>query len=48
MSKNMKILVVDDSAMIRSLIRKELQADGYQVVEAKDGPDALRFISEGF
>jgi len=48
MSKKMKILVVDDSAMIRSLIRKELQEEGYQVVEAKDGPDALRHISEGF
>jgi two-component system cell cycle response regulator len=45
MSKKMKILVVDDSAMIRSLIRKELQAEGYQVVEATDGPEALRYIS---
>lgn len=48
MSKEMKILVVDDSAMIRSLIRKELQEEGYHVVEAQDGPDALRHLAEGF
>lgn len=48
MSEKMKILVVDDSAMIRSLIRKELQEEGYEVVEAKDGPEAISFLSGGF
>ncbi|MCI0526173.1 MAG: response regulator, partial [Nitrospira sp.] len=38
------ILVVDDDANIRGLLRRELEAEGYQVREAKDGMDALRQI----
>jgi two-component system, cell cycle response regulator len=36
-----KILVVDDSAMMRRLIRRELEAGGYTVFEAEDGIAAL-------
>lgn len=37
----MKILVVDDSRMIRQTIRKELEDGGYEVVEAKNGLEGL-------
>ena len=35
------ILVVDDEAPIRQLLREQLEAEGYIVREAKDGMDAL-------
>ncbi len=35
------ILVVDDEAHIRSLLRQELEASGYEVREAKDGMEAI-------
>jgi CheY-like chemotaxis protein/two-component sensor histidine kinase len=37
----MKILVVDDSRMIRQTIRKELEDGGYEVIEAKNGLEGL-------
>jgi CheY-like chemotaxis protein len=37
----MKILVVDDSAMIRRILRQELEEAGFEVFEAVDGKDAL-------
>ncbi len=36
-----KIMVVDDSASIRALIATTLNNEGYDVVEAEDGEDAL-------
>lgn len=36
-----KILVVDDSAMMRRMIRRELETGGYTVFEAEDGIAAL-------
>lgn len=36
-----KILVVDDDEAIRSMIRTVLELEGYEVVEAKDGKEAL-------
>ncbi len=41
MAKQQRILVVDDSATIRTTIRKELEAGGYLVDEAADGISAL-------
>lgn len=38
------ILVVDDEAPIRKLLKQELGEAGYQVQEAGDGQDALRLI----
>jgi CheY-like chemotaxis protein len=35
---------VDDDPIARTLARKTLQADGYPVVEAKDGRAALDFL----
>lgn len=38
------ILVVDDDANIRELIRQQLETEGYNVREAKDGVDAIHQI----
>ncbi len=35
------VLVVDDEASIRELLRQELESEGYTVREAKDGREAL-------
>jgi len=40
------ILVVDDDAWVRALARDVLAADGYRVLEAADGPDAIRVAFE--
>jgi DNA-binding response OmpR family regulator len=37
----MRILVVDDEAPIRELLRLAFQTRGYEVAEAEDGEDAL-------
>ncbi|MFC0211007.1 response regulator transcription factor [Paenibacillus chartarius] len=39
-----KILVVDDEEAIRQLIRVSLRGEGYDIVEAADGGDALRLM----
>ena len=36
-----KILVVDDEAKIRALIRKYAEYEGYTVAEAADGMEAV-------
>lgn len=42
-----KILIVDDSALARRILRQALESDGHEVLEAKDGPTALeRFAQE--
>jgi DNA-binding response OmpR family regulator len=38
----MKILVAEDSATVRRLVCARLVADGYEVIEAEDGEEALR------
>jgi len=44
-SENRKtILVVDDDANIRELLRQQLENEGYNVREAKDGMDAIHQI----
>ena len=40
-----RILIVDDSAAIRSFIRVYLSFGGYEFVEAEDGERALRMLS---
>lgn len=39
--KDFGVLVVDDSSMIRNIIRRELESGGYRVAEAVHGFDAL-------
>ena len=40
------VLVVDDDAAIRTVVRWQLDDAGFRVVEADDGPSALRRIRE--
>ena len=41
MQQRPTVLVVDDSTVIRDLIRVNLEFEGYQVAEAVDGSDCL-------
>lgn len=41
-----KILVVDDEEKIRELIKNYLEKEGFQVVPAADGGEALEFITK--
>ncbi|MCM1040406.1 MAG: response regulator transcription factor [Roseburia sp.] len=41
-----KILIADDEAEIRDLLRLYLEKDGYEVIEAADGAQALSVLSE--
>lgn len=43
---NYKILIADDEAEIRDLLRLYLEKDGYEVVEAADGAQALSALQE--
>ena len=43
----MKILVVDDESSIRNLIRMQLEMEGYEVLAAADGREALERWNEG-
>jgi PAS domain S-box-containing protein len=40
------ILVVDDEVPIRKLLRQHLEAEGYQVEEAKDGREAIACVKQ--
>ncbi|MRR14656.1 response regulator, partial [archaeon] len=41
-----KILVVDDSRVVRTYLQSHLQKEGYEVIEAKDGKEALSILSD--
>jgi CheY-like chemotaxis protein len=41
-----RVLVVDDSAVIRTLISVNLELEGFEVVTAVDGQDALDMIHD--
>lgn len=41
------VLVIDDEAGVRSVLRRFLVAEGYAVVEAPDGRAALEFVHKG-
>ena len=42
----MKILVADDNMAIRSLVRKYLTGVGYEVLEASDGGEAWKLMTD--
>ncbi len=44
--KGALILVVDDEEKMRRLIRMNLEVEGYRVIEAKDGLEALEMVRE--
>ncbi len=46
--QSLKILVVDDDPVTRSLLTKRLAKDDYQVETAASGVDAVRMISHSF
>ena len=46
MKKKIKILIVDDEAIIRESLRDWLSDVGYHVLTAEDGPQALEIIEE--
>ncbi len=43
---DMRILIIEDEAAIRSQIRRQLEKEGYQVDETGDGREGLYYISE--
>lgn len=45
MKSTITILVVDDEAMIRNLLEKILTKEGYKILLAKDGQEALEIIN---
>lgn len=42
MTMSARILIAEDSSTVRRLVCARLSADGYQVIEAADGREALR------
>ena len=40
-----RILVADDNAEIREILRILLTGEGYEVIEAKDGNEVLQFFN---
>ena len=40
------VLVCDDTAQVRQLIRVNLELEGYEVIEAQDGEEALAILSD--
>jgi putative two-component system response regulator len=48
LAKVEKVLVVDDNPVIRRLLEKHLQMEGYEVLQAADGREALQAIDDNF
>lgn len=42
----MKILVVDDEQLIRNVIREYAEAEGYKIIEAQDGHEAIEKVEK--
>lgn len=40
-----KIMIIDDEEEIRNTIRVQVQDTGYEIIEAKDGEEAIKLIS---
>jgi DNA-binding NtrC family response regulator len=47
MTERPKILVVDDEETVRNLLQRILKGEGYEVVTAADGADAMGLVSNG-
>ncbi len=41
-----RVLVVDDDAVLRRVVRAVLEADGFSVIEASDGEQGLKLAAE--
>ncbi|NWF55522.1 MAG: sigma-54-dependent Fis family transcriptional regulator [Syntrophaceae bacterium] len=46
MNRVIRILIVDDEASHRMMLRAVLQDEGYEVAEASDGPEAVRAVEQ--
>jgi two-component system cell cycle sensor histidine kinase/response regulator CckA len=46
MSREATLLVVDDEAQLRSMVARLLTDEGYRVLEAENGLEALRLVEE--
>lgn len=46
MKQSITVMVVDDELMMRKLVERVLTRDGFQVVLAGDGEEALRLLTE--
>ena len=46
-SRAMHVLMVDDDAMVREVLAGEMEAHGFEVTTAADGPSALALIDAG-
>ena len=46
-STNGRVLVVDDEADVRKVVRMTLEKSGYDVIEAEDGEQAIQEINKG-
>ena len=44
--KHKRVMIVDDEASLRALVRVNLEVDGFDVIEAVDGNDALEKMKE--
>ena len=44
--KDVLILIADDEAGVRKILEQVLQEDGYQVMQAADGREALKLFEE--
>ncbi|MEJ2663030.1 MAG: response regulator [Spirochaetia bacterium] len=40
------VMIIDDDAHIRELLRQELEADGYTILEAADGLEAIQILQK--
>ena len=44
--RNLRVLVVDDDALLRRILRDDLESSGFHVATAGDGGEAFRMIPE--
>jgi two-component system, cell cycle sensor histidine kinase and response regulator CckA len=44
---DVRIMLVDDEPMVRSVLSRALRREGYQIVDAGDGLEALNLIEDG-
>ncbi|HUJ25444.1 MAG TPA: response regulator, partial [Myxococcales bacterium] len=43
----MRVLTVDDSRAVRSIVRKQITEMGFEAIEAEDGQQGLEKLKEG-
>ena len=46
MTKEIRILIVDDETTVRSVLSQVLEEDGFETTEAANGEEALEFLKK--